>query len=65
MLACRRRERERKKKRLLGPMAAPGILFRGSLRNLNLKKNLIKREFEYIELSTKKKKVLQFLSISF
>ena len=34
------REREKKnknKKRLLGPMAAPGILFRGSLRNLNFK----------------------------
>ena len=44
-------------------MATPGILFRGSLKNFN------KKKLEYIELTTKKKKlihkVLQFLFINF
>ena len=36
------------------------ILFGESLRNLNLKKKLIKRELKYIELSTKKKITISF-----
>ena len=44
--------------------ATLGILFRESLNNLN-EKILIKIKFEYIELLTPKKKVLQFPSTSF
>ena len=41
---------------LLSSVAALRILVRESLRNLNYKKkNLIKRELEYIKFSTKKK----------
>ena len=40
----------------MGVVTVLEILFGGSLRNLNLKKKLIKRELKYIELSTKKKK---------
>ena len=36
-------------------VTAPKILFRESLRNLNLKKKLIKRGLKYIKLSTKTK----------
>ena len=40
----------------MGVVTVLEILVGGSLRNLNLKKKLIKRELKYIELSTKKKK---------
>ena len=36
-------------------VTAPKILFRESLRNLNLKKKLIKKGLKYIKLSTKTK----------